>query len=88
MKLDEYIEHLRSLQKQYAELDIEVVQRHPTVSTDAGLYVVPAKAPRVWPVRTEESRSHLVPLGVQPLDPATKPKGSGPHGVILVFDVE
>ncbi|MGF6241853.1 hypothetical protein P3T24_003985 [Paraburkholderia sp. GAS33] len=88
MKLAEYIEHLQSLQKQYAGLDIEVAQRHPTVSTNAGLYVVPAKAPRVWPVRTEDSHSQLVPLGAQPLDPAAKPKGPGPHGVILVFDVQ
>jgi hypothetical protein len=88
MKLDEYIDHLQSLQKAYAGLDIEVVQRHPRMSTDAGLYVVPAKAPRVWPVRTEESYSHLLPHGAQPLDPTTKPKGSGPDGVILVFDVE
>ncbi|SOF00906.1 hypothetical protein SAMN05446635_8979 [Burkholderia sp. OK233] len=88
MKLNEYIVHLQSLQEQYAGLDIEIVQRHPRMSTDAGLYVVPAKAPRVWSVRKEGSSSHLVPLGAQPLDPTIKPKGSGPDGVILVLDAE
>jgi hypothetical protein len=33
MKLDEYIVHLQSLQEQYAGLDIEIVQRHPRMST-------------------------------------------------------
>lgn len=88
MKLDEYIEHLQRLQKQYAGLDIGVAQRNPRVSTDAGLYVVPANAPRVWPVKTEDSHFHLIPLGAQPLDPNTKPDGLGPHGVILVLDAE
>ncbi|RKP47639.1 hypothetical protein D7S89_15560 [Trinickia fusca] len=93
MKLVEYIKHLQALQEKYEGLDIEVAQLHPRTRTDAGLYVIPAKAPVIWPAEAEAdadadaSNLSLVRRDALPLDPATKPKGSGPDGVIIVLDV-
>lgn len=86
MKLGEYIKHLEDLQEKYAGLDIEVSQPHPRTRTDAGLYVIPARAPVVWTAQVDESNLCLVYEDASPLDPATKSKGSGPDGVIIVLD--
>jgi hypothetical protein len=87
MKLDEYIRHLQELQEKYAGLDIEVSRPHPRTRTDAGLYVIPAEAPVVRPAEPDGPNLCLVRQGALPLDPATKPKGRSPDGVIIVLGV-
>jgi hypothetical protein len=88
MKLGEYIEHLRNLEERYSGLDIEVAQPHPTTRTDAGLYVIPAKEPTVWPAEVDTSNLYLVRRDALPLNPTTKQKGSGPDGVIIVLAMD
>ena len=87
MKLAEYIKQLQDLQKKYAGLDIEVTQPHPRTRTDAGLYVIPAKAPVVWSAEVDASNLCLVREDASQLDPSTKSKGSGPDGVVIVLDL-
>lgn len=85
MKLDEYIKHLQELREKYAGLDIEVVRPHPRTHTNAGLYVIPAAAPVVWPAEADVPNLCLVRKDASPLDSAIKPKGCGPDGVIIVL---
>ncbi|SDI70124.1 hypothetical protein SAMN04487926_12232 [Paraburkholderia steynii] len=88
MKLGEYIAHLQDLQEKYAGLDIEVSQPHPRTRTDAGIYVIPAKAPVVWTAQADGDNLCLVRKDASPLDPAMKLKGSGPDGVIIVHELD
>jgi hypothetical protein len=88
MKLADYIKHLQDLQEKYAGLDIEVAQPHRDQHPSDGLFVIPAKAPEVLPVEIDESNPLFVRQRPPSLDADTKPKGSGPDGIILVLDVD
>jgi len=88
MKLGEYIKHLQELQASHSGLDIEVTQPHPATRTNAGLYVVPAKVPRIWPVDAESSNLWLVREDASPISPGSKSKNSGPDGVLIVLNMD